>query len=220
MKEYLRKEIIDALYQYANGTAKPITEDVVSYTWNVDVIKEMIRNASINQLHGAGATFVLVTNWCLLGADELITLNSSVHGIMNIFPDKTSCYEEGQKQLRYAMDSRDIGYFFDWYEQIVLYPLGFTVDEINHLYEAIELCCMKLCREMRGVAIHRELSRGNISVKENNTGSENELLYELGPELAAMQEEIEENREHDEYYEAETKANDYHLPIDFFLKGH
>lgn len=208
MKAYLRKQIVDALYQYSSNKATKLTERAVIDTWNVDYIKNIIRNASIDQLHGAGVTFVLVTNWCTAGADMLIKLDSLSFNV----GDRTSYYREGQKQLKYATENRNIDLFFDWYEETVLRPLGFTDNEIGHLYEAIELCCMRLCYDMRGIIIHQEFSRPNMFCKGHLDIYDEELLQELGSEIAECQRierEIAEKR--DEYADREEEAINYHI---------
>lgn len=207
MEAYLRKQIVAALYQYSSNKATKLTERAVIDTWNVDYIKNIIRNASIDQLHGAGATFVLVTNWCSAGADMLIRLDSLSFNV----GDRISYYRECQKHLKYATDNRNIDLFFDWYEEAVLRPLGFTSNEIGHLYEAIELCCMRLCYDMRNVLIPQKFSRPNIFQKETLNKPDEEPHRELGSEIAEYQTiKREMTEERDEYAEREEDAINYH----------
>ena len=162
MKEYLRKQIIDALYSYASNTAEPAVEHAVKDTWNVEGIENIINNASDSQLRSDGAPIILVTNWCVEGIDELLILEDyPTRRLASYYND---CYNNGVQQLRNALTKNDVDAFFDWYEDNILRPSGFTVDEVSHLYEAIELCCMRLCRELRSVSLRRRLSRADMLI--------------------------------------------------------
>lgn len=162
MKEYLRKQIMDALYSYASNTAEPAVERAVKDTWNVEGFENIINNASDSQLRGYDAPLILVTNWCVEGIDELLILEDYPTRRLDSY--YTDCYNNGVRQLRNALANNDADAFFDWYEDNILRPAGFTVDEVNHLYEAIELCCMRLCRELRGVSLRRRLSRADMLI--------------------------------------------------------
>lgn len=155
MKQYLRQQVIDEIYKFAKKNPEDLTNALIETTWNASVIEDLIKNQTPDNLRSDSAPIILVANWLVCGVYGIYKLEQMASGVAYIGGTNPANYylEEAGTRLRRAFENKDIDPFFDWYDQEILRPLGFTGNEIAQIYEAIELCCNRLCQKIHGVTL-------------------------------------------------------------------
>lgn len=170
MKEDLRKQIIGILYEYSIGSKNASVERVMSDVWNINEFKNTIRNVRSNDLNGTAATTVLIQQFCLLGINNLVSIEISASNGTTSFTKDRNYYQEGLILLKYAATMQKDLLFFDWYENKILYPMSFEFNEGLTLYENIERCCFRLCREIKGLQIPAIISKMDSLLNDAKNG--------------------------------------------------